>query len=521
MSNTRFLATASPAGGPAIVLARHITQDKRYAELVPYGTPDVDGTGDIVITVQMDGNGGLQQVKYHSGGDIEYLVGGVVQSVAQSMAYGADDVIGIATDRVSGKVAISKNGAWAAGANPESGAALFQLTLNTDIQIVVSRLPKGMGIASYTLGTNYNRPLNHTTFEGVSDTAPDSFSFPTVVTAQPNSTATSASVTPINYSSPAPISVTNGSYSINGGAFTNQPGTIQPGQSVRAQGLSGANASDARTVTLTIGGVSGTFNIVVQATTPLGLTANPTSSSASRNLETSTSLSTVVQFTPSGGNAPYRLEMFEVSGSGISAAPSSQNIAAGASASVTFSSSRTTDGSYSKTWRARVTDSIGATYSVDVPVTHQYFTNSGPGGGCVTDDMWLRPDLQAKNVKVGDTVRVMSDAFEHGDGVITALRRSVQPALELETIGGVRLRCSDTTPFVLKDGSTVLAPTMLNKSVLVETGVGSNEFEWQEVASLRQIGDRLVYLITVNNMSYAAGEPGARRVISHNVAMKP
>ena len=56
-----------------------------------------------------------------------------------------------------------------------------------------------------------------------------------------------------------------GSYSINGGAFVTTAGTISPGQSVAVRQTSSASYGTMTTATLTIGGVSGTFQVTTRA----------------------------------------------------------------------------------------------------------------------------------------------------------------------------------------------------------------------------------------------------------------
>ena len=64
---------------------------------------------------------------------------------------------------------------------------------------------------------------------------------------------------------PATISVTDGEYSIDGGAFTPAAGMIDSGQTVAVRHTSSASNSTDTTTTLTIGGVAGTFTSITVA----------------------------------------------------------------------------------------------------------------------------------------------------------------------------------------------------------------------------------------------------------------
>jgi hypothetical protein len=94
------------------------------------------------------------------------------------------------------------------------------------------------------------------------DTTPDAFDTFTDQFNVPTTTVrTSNSVTPVGYDAAAAISVSGGDseYSIDGAAFTNAGGTINPGSSIRVRHTSSGVASTTVTTTVTIGGVAATF----------------------------------------------------------------------------------------------------------------------------------------------------------------------------------------------------------------------------------------------------------------------
>ena len=72
---------------------------------------------------------------------------------------------------------------------------------------------------------------------------------------------TSNPITVAGINAATPISITGGTYSINGGAYTSSAGTVNSGNTVTVRVTSSASYSTAVNATLTIGGVSDTFSV--------------------------------------------------------------------------------------------------------------------------------------------------------------------------------------------------------------------------------------------------------------------
>ncbi|WAK02567.1 multiheme c-type cytochrome [Methylobacter sp. YRD-M1] len=104
-----------------------------------------------------------------------------------------------------------------------------------------------------------------TTLAASADTTPDAFGFTAQTDVALNTAVTSNAVTITGINAPAPVSVSGGSYSINGGAFTSAAGSINNGDSVRVQLTSSSQYSTQTTATLTIGGVQGAFQVTTLA----------------------------------------------------------------------------------------------------------------------------------------------------------------------------------------------------------------------------------------------------------------
>lgn len=99
---------------------------------------------------------------------------------------------------------------------------------------------------------------------GASDTTPDQFTFTDQSGVALSSTITSAPITVTGTDAAADITVTGGTYSINGGAFTAVAGTVDVGDEVRARHTSSASYLTATNTVVTIGGVSDTFTSQTQ-----------------------------------------------------------------------------------------------------------------------------------------------------------------------------------------------------------------------------------------------------------------
>lgn len=97
---------------------------------------------------------------------------------------------------------------------------------------------------------------------GEDDTTPDQFTFTDQSGVALSSTITSAPVTITGINAAAAITVSGGTYSINGGAFTASAGTVVSGDEVQARHTSSASYLASTDTAVTIGGVSDTFRSI-------------------------------------------------------------------------------------------------------------------------------------------------------------------------------------------------------------------------------------------------------------------
>lgn len=91
------------------------------------------------------------------------------------------------------------------------------------------------------------------------------FSIPEALAAPINTGIESAPITATGYNTVVPISIINGTYSINGAAFTSATGTLAPGASVIVKGTSSTQYDTSINVILTIGDQSAIFLITTEA----------------------------------------------------------------------------------------------------------------------------------------------------------------------------------------------------------------------------------------------------------------
>jgi len=97
------------------------------------------------------------------------------------------------------------------------------------------------------------------------DTTPDPFTFTDQTGVALSTVTTSNIITVSGIDVATPISITGGTYAINGGSYTSTSGTVSNGDTVTVQLNSSGRYFTTTNTTLTIGGVSGIFSVTTQA----------------------------------------------------------------------------------------------------------------------------------------------------------------------------------------------------------------------------------------------------------------
>ena len=157
------------------------------------------------------------------------------------------------------------------------------------------------------------------------DTTPDAFAFTPVGGVALLSAQTSNAITVTGINQPAAITVSGGSYRVNGGAATSSAGTVVAGDSVTVSLNASALFATPATATLSIGGVSGSFTATTRAalTLPdpfafLAVTDAALSALVVSNPITVTGIEIGVPITVSGGE-------YNLNGGAFTSAPGTAN----------------------------------------------------------------------------------------------------------------------------------------------------------------------------------------------------
>lgn len=112
------------------------------------------------------------------------------------------------------------------------------------------------------------------------DIIPDDFTFSNIQNAPVNSEQLSNIITVNGITDPIPISITSGSYRINGGAWVSTSGSVVQGDTVQLRLVAPANAGQNTSTTLTIGNKSASWNVDTTepdiVPNPFNFTPNPT-----------------------------------------------------------------------------------------------------------------------------------------------------------------------------------------------------------------------------------------------------
>lgn len=95
---------------------------------------------------------------------------------------------------------------------------------------------------------------------GGPDTTPDQFTFTDQTNVDLSATITSAPVTIAGIDAAADITISGGTYNINGGAYTSAAGTVSAGDQVRVRHTSSGSYGTVVNTTMTVGGVADVFS---------------------------------------------------------------------------------------------------------------------------------------------------------------------------------------------------------------------------------------------------------------------
>lgn len=239
--------------------------------------------------------------------------------------------------------------------------------------------------------------------------SPDQFILPALTDVPPNTIAVSNAFTVTGVDEAVPISITGGSYAINGAAYTSNNGIVSKGDTVAVRLTSSASYSTSKSATLTIGGVSGTFSVTTRPD-PADTTPAPFSFNAKNNVAlTSTITSTPITVSGVGAAAPISIVngSYSINGGVYTNTPGM--VDNGSTVTVQLTSS----GSYSTTVSTTLT--IGDVYG-----TFSVTTHAVKQGDCDADDRVSISEVQsAINMFLG--LRAVSACVDFDDDKIVTI----------------------------------------------------------------------------------------------------
>ncbi len=128
-----------------------------------------------------------------------------------------------------------------------------------------------------------NSKLCSASFAFMADTEPNQFAFTSQADVAINTAITSNPVIISGINTATTTVISNGEYSINGGAFSSNNGMVSNGNIVSVRHISSSNYSTNKSSTLTIGGISANFVSSTQAISTYTLTTSATNGNISAN----------------------------------------------------------------------------------------------------------------------------------------------------------------------------------------------------------------------------------------------
>lgn len=137
----------------------------------------------------------------------------------------------------------------------------------------------------------------------------------------------------------------------------------------------------------------------------------------------------------------------------------------------------------------------------------------GGGSGCVTVDSIVivildgaETPTRAGDVKVGDVLRLFDPVtLAPLQGVVSYSEAKLQPCVEISTAAGKILPCSISAPIPTKRGGLRTAPNVAGHAVAIRI---DSVPQWDDVTTVRVIGERMVQHITCENGCFWANDVG-------------
>jgi YD repeat-containing protein len=255
----------------------------------------------------------------------------------------------------------------------------------------------------------YDAAGNRTAMSGNTLTAPTAFTFTPQTNVALNTQIASNTIPVSGVNAAPPITITGGEYSINGGTYTTAPGAVNNGDTVTVRLTSAATNNTTLAATLTIGGVSGTFNVTTLPPATGAVSLSATSLTFTSQAQGTTSVAQTVMLT---NNSTATLT---ISGIAISAGSSDftktsagtcgSTVAAGASCTITVTFTPSAVGARTGTVTI-ISDAVGSPHTVSLsgtgatPAGLASFTDNFDGTS-LQSAYWKSTGVGAVNVSGG------------------------------------------------------------------------------------------------------------------------
>jgi hypothetical protein len=319
---TRLLSTASLAF--AVMLGANINQAAAATGTLSLESFTVPAGGTVTVPLAIDVTGGDI-----GGFEVTLTYDKSVVNIASNNAVTSIPVTSGGFDGiVTANAAASANTSVIAGINATptlTGHILladitFTGTGAPGTSTTITVTPTGSGFIESTGAAFSPLPVEATATASITpasaDTTPDAFTFTDQNNVALSTLTTSNTITVSGINAAAPISITGGEYSINGGAFATAAGTVSEGNTVTVRQTSSASPLTTTSAVLTIDGISDSFDI----TTTSGATTislNPIPNQTAKVGELITFTATAIN--PNAGALTFSLGTGAPSGATIGA----------------------------------------------------------------------------------------------------------------------------------------------------------------------------------------------------------
>ena len=245
-------------------------------------------------------------------------------------------------------------------------------------------------------------------------------SFTAVTGAAPSSIQTSNAIT-VTGTIPVAISVTGGTYSINGGAFTSTPGTVQPGDQVVLQMSAASTYNTSSSAIVNIGGVTSPFTVTTAAQPPQQAGFTPVTGSSVgvtqiSNPITVTNITAAAPISVSGG-AQYSINGGPFTGAPGTVQPGDQ-VTLEINAPPTYSSTATAVLTIGGS-----TSNFAVTTAAE-PVLQGTFTNAA--GAAVSSTQVSNP-ITVMGITTPAVISITGGSYSINGGAFTSVAGTVQP----------------------------------------------------------------------------------------------